>query len=132
MPHERLHQVLEWLKREQLGYWKQQLRKRTELFEEAKREYNRVRYNTGHGRKPSALDEKRAMERARRLKEEAEQKIVAVKRWTLAVDHDAGRAFRPCARLSSMLSTSKSWTRYRMRLARFCCPRDNCENREFK
>lgn len=96
--------VQDWLRREQATYWKHQLRKREDLVERARREYLQARHSSEVTRKQSWVDEKKALDRALQLKAEAEEKLRAVKKWILTIDHKAGKALGPCVALSSMLS----------------------------
>ena len=70
----------------------------------ARREYVQARHGSEVTRKQSCVDEKKALDRALRLKEEAEEKLRAVKKWILTIDNKAGKALGPCAALSSTLS----------------------------
>lgn len=96
--------IQDWLRREQAVHWKHQLRKREDLVERARREYIQARHGSGPMRKQSCVDEKKALDRALKLKEEAEEKLRAVKKWTMTIDHKAAKALGPCVALSSTLS----------------------------
>jgi hypothetical protein len=102
--HSDVGRVQDWLRREQATHWKHQLRKREDMVEKARREYMQARHDRGPTRKQSCVDEKKALERAMKLKEEAEEKLRAVKKWTMTIDHKAGKALGPCVSLSSTLS----------------------------
>ncbi|MBM4047459.1 MAG: hypothetical protein FJ279_20325 [Planctomycetes bacterium] len=93
----------EWLQREQLFYWKRELRKRDEAFQKARLEYERARRETLHSGRSTAVDAKVAFEKARRLKEEAETKLQAVKKWTVLLEHSAHEFIGPCLALSTQL-----------------------------
>ena len=51
------------------------------------------------------MDEKKALDRALRLKAEAEEKLRAVKKWAMTIENRAAKALGPCVALSSLLST---------------------------
>ncbi len=53
--------------------------------------------------KVSGVDERKALERAQRMKREAEDKIEKVKRWSWAIDQKAGKLLQPCSTFSSHL-----------------------------
>ena len=96
-----------WLRQEQASYWKRQLRNREEMVEKAKRDYISAMHNDGgfQGRK-SAVDEKKALDRALRLKAEAEAKIQAVKRWLLTIDKQVADFSGACLSLASLLDAT--------------------------
>jgi len=100
-----IHKVQEWLKHEQLSHWKQQLRKREEAAEQAKREYARARAGDKYVGQRSSVDEQKALQKALRRKAETEEKIRAVKRWILKIEQEVRERTRPCASLSSLLDT---------------------------
>jgi hypothetical protein len=89
-----------WLKGEQLSYWKQQIRKRDELVLRAKAAYQRVRFASN----ASGLDEKRALQKAIRRKEEAEEKLKRVKKWAQVIERKSGPMLGPVLRLSNELA----------------------------
>jgi hypothetical protein len=100
-----VNRVLNWLQGEQTGYWKAELRKREEEAENAKRAYTFVAYTTGPLKKDHPEDERRAMLKAKRRKEEAEEKLKVVKKWTLAINQEVMKNLKPCEVLSSRLSS---------------------------
>lgn len=97
--------VSEWLRREQLPYWRRELRRRQDAVKDAWRDYVYARH--GHGSekmgKPSCVDERKALERAKRRKEEAERKIEIVERWRIALDREAEKLLAPCTKLRILL-----------------------------
>lgn len=95
--------TLEWLKGEQLVHWKTLLRKREEALNTAVRDLDRLRMTATWSLPTSGVDEKRAIAKAKRLKEEAETKIDAVKQWTLLLDQKARKLMGPCLVLGQML-----------------------------
>ena len=98
-----LRSIGEWLNREQLPYWKRQLRIRHDRLKEAWREYINARYGDRRMGKPSCVDERKAYEKAKRMKEEAEFKIRMVERWQIALDQQIEKLVPPCRRFGSML-----------------------------
>jgi len=99
-----ISRVQQWLETEQTAHWKAQLRRRQEAHEKAKREYTAARNETGPLRKTSCVDEKKALDRAARLMEEAEAKLRAIAKWRQVIDHDVRNALGPCASFSSALT----------------------------
>jgi hypothetical protein len=96
--------VAAWLEGEQLRYWRQQQRRRHDMMKEAWRDYVNARYSDRRTGKASCLDERKAYERAKRLKEEAEEKIVKVQGWMAALEREAKRLRPPCLRFEAMLT----------------------------
>jgi len=92
--------TLGWLKGEQLSYWKQQIRKRDDLVLRAKAAYQRVRFASN----AAGLDEKRALQKAIRAKEEAEEKLKRVKKWGQEIERKSGVMLGPCMHLSVQLA----------------------------
>jgi hypothetical protein len=89
-----LARVLEWLRGEQLAHWKRQLARREECFQEAKRawiaaegEVRRAPHSRGPA-KHSSWDERKAMDKARAARDEADEKLVAVRRWILRLEQE--------------------------------------------
>ncbi len=94
-----------WLRTDRETYWKQQHRRREEAYQIALNEYNRARDAVaGPMGKPSYIDEKKAYERAKRSKEEAERAIAAVKSWTRLLEHKTEKLSGPCIALSILLA----------------------------
>lgn len=77
-----LQRTSSWLKNEQLGYWKDQIRKRAELVLQAKHALNRKKlYKTPTGGRYSTVDEEKALKIAKMRHEESELKFANVRRW---------------------------------------------------
>jgi hypothetical protein len=98
--------IQEWLRREQLGYWQKTLRKREELAEQARRDYTSALHRDGFVGKQSCVDEKKAFDRAMRLKAEAEQKVRAVKRWLIHIEREVANIAGACLSLSALLDSA--------------------------
>jgi hypothetical protein len=97
--------VNEWLRHEQLPYWQREHRRRHEELGRTWREYVNARYGDRRMGKPSCVDERKAWERARRMKEEAERKIEFVKGWLRAVERETDRLKSPCSKLQTLLDS---------------------------
>ena len=78
-----MNRAVMWLEGEQRAYWEGQVRKRHDLVERA-REAVRMKkiFKDSTGRQQSAIDEEKALKVAQKRLEEAEQKVVAVKKHT--------------------------------------------------
>ncbi len=100
-----VQRTAEWLGREQLVHWKKELRKRGERFTVAKLEYQRMRRVAVRSPQSTAIDAKIAFQKATRLKEEAEAKVRAVKKWMALLEHDAAELMGPCFVLAAQLDS---------------------------
>ena len=63
----------DWLTAEQLSHWKLQLRKREEIVNQAQREYLRAMHSGAKTAKANTVDLKKALDKAKRAREEAEK-----------------------------------------------------------
>ena len=98
--------VTDWLSGEQMRHWKLQHRKRHEEMKNAWREYVNARHGDRRMGKPSSVDERKAWERAKRRKEEAEEKIALIKRWVMRLEREAEKLRPPCVRFEEVLLTN--------------------------
>jgi exonuclease VII small subunit len=83
------NRLLMWLQTEQLTYWQGQIRKRTELVsrcEEAVR--MKKLYVDAAGRRSSAIDEVKALEKAKRSLEVAQQKFSNTRAWARKLERE--------------------------------------------
>jgi len=99
-----VQRILDWLQREQLFFWKRELQRRREEEEEARRAWTLARSAPEPVRR-SAEDERKALKRAVRRREKAEEKLRAVKKWILVIGREATRNLKPCDTLASRLAT---------------------------
>jgi hypothetical protein len=75
--------VYRWLEGEQRSHWQNQVRKATELVSRCEDALRQKRlFKDASGRVPSAVDEEKALSRAKRMKEIAEEKLEHVRRYT--------------------------------------------------
>ena len=72
-----------WLEGEQRSYWSNNVRKATELVSRCEEALRQKRiFKDASGRTPSAVDEEKALAKAKRMKEVAEEKLENVRRHT--------------------------------------------------
>ena len=72
-----------WLEGEQRTYWANNVRKATELVSKCEEALRQKRiFKDASGRTPSAVDEEKALAKAKRMKEVAEEKLENVRRHT--------------------------------------------------
>ena len=93
----------EWLRSEQRLSLKLQLRKADEALLVARREYEQARWNARQGDRSSGVEEMRALEKAKRRKEEVERKIEAVNKWSAYLDQTIPKMMAPCNTLTILL-----------------------------
>ena len=75
--------VHRWLEHEQRVYWANNVRKATELVSRCEDALRQKRiFKDSSGRTPSAVDEEKALAKAKRMKEHAEERLENVKRYT--------------------------------------------------
>jgi ribosomal protein L17 len=94
-----------WLRGDALMEWKRRQRKAEELMNSALRELRRAQMNTQAGQKASHVDEKKTYEKAKRVKEEADQKIEAAKKWSVALEQKAAKILGPCRAFGSRMDS---------------------------
>ena len=77
-----VQRFLQWLEHEQLSHWQYEIRVREERVAEAKGDLHRCLSATIDPRRtPSCLQEKKVLQAAKRSLDDAQQKLVAVRRW---------------------------------------------------
>ena len=79
--------VTDWLRHEQLPHWKRTLNTREEAYQQARRTWlsaeadvQLAAQSRGPGR-PSSLEEKLDMDKAKRKRDEAEERLASIRRW---------------------------------------------------
>ena len=100
-----IQRTKDWLQREQLQHWKRELRKREEAYQTARRECHRARLQAQRSSESAYIEAKKVLDRATRRKEEAEQKIRSLKKWSGFLDHKVGELIGPCLNLSNQLES---------------------------
>jgi hypothetical protein len=76
-----------WVRQDQLAYWRNAKRRRTAQLAQAKSELFRAEVASPDQRVPATM-ERKAVDKAQRLLEEAETKINNVKRWSRLLDRE--------------------------------------------
>lgn len=78
-----------WLTQEQKGYWENQLRKRQEAYQVAKRELtNRKVQKSMLGNRQDTTDQEKAFKKATIALEESQEKLKNIQRWTAVLDKE--------------------------------------------
>ena len=74
--------ILRWLETEQRTYWQNQVRKKTEHVSRCAEALRHKKiFKDATGRTPSAIDEEKALAKAKRMKEIAEEKLENVRKY---------------------------------------------------
>lgn len=97
--------IMQWLRHDQLLFWKQELRKSEELLSQARSQYLLARHGSDYLRKPSYVEEQKALKKAERRKEEAQKKLEAVKKWSAMLEQQADKLMGPIDNFSGLLDT---------------------------
>jgi hypothetical protein len=106
--------VMEWLRHDQLQYWKLELKKSEELLLQAKNAYAMARYGAEPMRKRTYVDEEKALRKAQQRKAEAERKLEAVRKWTLALEQQALKLMGPITNFAGALDSTAPLARSRL------------------
>ena len=72
---------VDWIEGDRARYWPQQARRASELVQEARLALERCEIRIGSEDRPSCYDEKKALEKAKRRLQLAEDKARIVRRW---------------------------------------------------
>jgi hypothetical protein len=72
---------LDWLLGQQPGYWARQLHERQEELAQAQADLHQLKLRRAQGTRVDDIEQKKAVERAKARIEEAEEKLVTVRRW---------------------------------------------------
>ena len=82
-----IHQVHNWLTRDQLSYWRTQIKRCQEAVAEARTELHRRKLSQMNSDAISDSDQREALKKAQRRLEEAEDKVVRIKKWIPILEH---------------------------------------------
>jgi len=101
-----LRRILEWIHHDRKEHWAKELRRGLEAVSQAKLQLQQARVSRRiAGHEPSCIDEQRALDRARRRLELAEQKVKAVQHWMHALDRAADEFQQNRTRMANWLDT---------------------------
>lgn len=106
--------VQEWLRHAQMQHWKQELRKVDDIVRRARSDYDMARHGSDYLRKPSYIEEQKALQKALRRKEEIERKIEATKKWSLVLEQQTKKLMGPINNLGSLLESTAPVARARL------------------
>ncbi len=101
-----VRRAMEWLTVEQPAYWRAEVRRSGEALAHAKDELAHARtYKQVGDYIPACIDEKKAVEKAKRRLEYAEQKVEAVRHWAMAARRAVDEFQGPVQQLQSMIDS---------------------------
>jgi uncharacterized protein (DUF885 family) len=82
-----IRQVRNWLERDQLSYWRSQVKKCQEMVSMARTELHRRQLSQSNSDAVSDTDQKEALREAQRKLRAAEEKVERIKRWVPVLEH---------------------------------------------
>ncbi len=101
-----LQRALEWIRHDRKDYWAEELRRSWEGLSAARLQLQQAQVSRRiAGHEPACIDEKRALERAKRRLETAEQKVHAVRRWTQVIERAVDEFQQSRTQLANWLDT---------------------------
>ncbi len=101
-----LRRALEWIHHDRKEYWTHELRRAWEGQSQARVQLQQSRMSRRiAGHEPTCVDEDRALDRAKRRVETAEQKVEAVRRWTHDIDRAVDEFQRSRVQFTTWLDT---------------------------
>jgi hypothetical protein len=93
-----------WLENDQMSFWQSQIRKRTELVSRCKDALRMKKvFKDATGSRQSYIDEEKALAKATRMLEEAEQKMANTKSWARRFQKEAAAYKGSVQRLSTFV-----------------------------
>lgn len=98
-----IRRMLDWLEKDQVAYWKAEIRRREEKLNEAKTALHRKRITAAFGNMASDSEEILMVRRAQAKLEQAEAKLKEVKQWYLTLEHEVNEYRGPSQQLGNAL-----------------------------
>jgi hypothetical protein len=82
----KIHRAVQWIEYDQKKYWTRQLRRSEQQVQEAKIDLQRcLTFKRIGDHRPACIEEKRALERAKRRQQVCREKLEAVRKWSRAI-----------------------------------------------
>ncbi len=97
-----IRRTLDWLE-ERLTHWRAEIRRREREVAQAKIELAQRKLMRIGGRSPDCIEQEKALRRARRRLEEAEDKVNKVRHWTPIVEHTVTEYQGPSRQLAVLI-----------------------------
>ncbi|MBA4018321.1 MAG: hypothetical protein C0483_14235 [Pirellula sp.] len=100
-----IRRMLDWLEKDQVGFWKGEIRRREEKLNEAKTALHRKRITATFGNVAADSEEILMVRRAQAKLEHAEAKLKDVKQWYLTVEQEVSEYRGPSQQLANVLDS---------------------------
>lgn len=98
-----VRRAVDWLENDRMRYWPEQVRKASQRVVEARNELERAELTYGSEEKPSCLEQKKALERAKRRLRLCEEKVRRVRHWVRVIRDELNEFDGRVARLNNVL-----------------------------
>lgn len=98
-----IRRMLDWLEKDQVAFWKAEIRRREEKLNEAKTALHRKRITATFGNVAADSEEILMVRRAQAKLEQAEAKLKEVKQWYLTVEQEVSEYRGPSQQLANVL-----------------------------
>jgi len=108
---QQIERAVQWIQQDQRQYWKHELRRSERQLQEAKINLQRcLTFKRIGDHRPSCIEEKRALERAKRRQQLCREKIEVVRRWSQAISRAVFEYKAGVGELSQWLETDAART----------------------
>ena len=102
-----MRRSLEWILELQPAYWKNEVRRREHVVNEAKNDLHRARLRTlPGGGTPSCMEERKALNQAQQRLAHAHEKVQLVKHWARLLEHEAAEYTGRAMQLDTLLDST--------------------------
>ncbi len=100
-----IRRMLDWLEKDQVAYWKAEIRRREEKVNEAQTALHRKRITAAFGNVAADSEEILMLRRAQAKLAQAEEKLKEVKQWFITVEQAVQEYRGPVQQLGNMLDS---------------------------
>jgi hypothetical protein len=100
-----IRRMLDWLEKDQVAYWKAEIRRREEKVNEAQTALHRKRITAAFGNIAADSEEILMLRRAQAKLAQAEEKLKLVKQWYITVEQEVQEYRGPVQQLSNLLDS---------------------------
>ena len=101
--HAQLHRMIDWLEHDRPAYWQQQVRTGYDRMAEARQSLQRCQMKPVGDHRPSCIEEKQVLSRAKARLEYSQRKLEAVSRCQRVVEEEANQFRGHCGQLDNLL-----------------------------
>ncbi|MAT15442.1 MAG: hypothetical protein CMJ46_09245 [Planctomyces sp.] len=102
--HQEIIRVSQWLQHDQPSYWKKQVQKGFEEVAAAKAALARARMKGFDGNPPSCIEEKKALQKAKRALDHAQKQIEVVRHWGIKMQQESDEYRGRLGRLDTVVN----------------------------